>query len=131
LTDDEMKRHGSFARVGPLLYSQKDNEAMWEGLREGTISVVSSDHFAHSRESKEPSWENIFQAPFGMIGVEPIAPLTFYEGVVKRKFPVTWFAKVMSENPAKIFGPYPKKGVLRVGSGADITILICSCMIWV
>jgi dihydropyrimidinase len=57
-----------------------------------------------------------------MSGVETVAPLTYYEGVVKRNFPLTWFAKVMSENPARIFGLYPKKGIIQVGSDADITI---------
>lgn len=122
LTDDAMNRHGPYAKIGPPLRSLQDNEALWRGLKEGTIALVSSDHSAHSKESKEPGWKNIFQAPFGMVGVETIAPLTYYEGVVKRNLPLSWFARVMSENPAKIFGLYPKKGVIRVGSDADITI---------
>jgi dihydropyrimidinase len=123
LTDEDMIRHhGPNAKIGPPLRSKEDNAALWEGLRDRTISVVSTDHSAHSKKSKEPGWKNIFQAPFGMIGVETVAPLTYFEGVVKRNFPLTWFAKVMSENPAKIFGLYPKKGVIRVGADADITI---------
>jgi dihydropyrimidinase len=122
LTDADMLRHGPNAKIGPPLRSREDNEALWGGLKDGDISVVSSDHSAHAPEWKGPGWKNIFKAPFGMIGVETIAPLTFYEGCVKRNFPLTWFAKVMSENPAKIFGLYPKKGVIRVGADADITI---------
>lgn len=123
LTDEDMLRHGPNAKIGPPLRSRKDNEALWRGLKDGVISVVSSDHSAHQKEAKDPGWKDIFQAPFGMIGVETIAPLTYYEGVVKRNFPLTWFAKVMSENPARIFGLYPKKGIIQVGSDADITIL--------
>jgi dihydropyrimidinase len=122
LTDEDMIQHGPYAKIGPPLRSKEDHEALWKGLREGTISLVSSDHSAHSKESKGPGWKNIFQAPFGMIGVETIAPLTYFEGVVKRNLPLTWFAKVMSENPAKIFGLYPKKGIIQVGADADITI---------
>jgi dihydroorotase-like cyclic amidohydrolase len=99
------------------------NEALWRGLKDGVISVVSSDHSAHAQEAKDPGWQDIFQAPFGMIGVETVAPPTYYEGVVRRNFPLTWFAKVMSENPARIFGLYPRKGIIQVGSDADITIL--------
>jgi dihydropyrimidinase len=121
-SEKAMEQHGPYARIGPPLRQPENNHAMWRGLRQGVISVVSSDHSAHSKELKEPGWDNIFKAPFGMIGVETIAPLMFYEGVVRRRFPLTWFPKVMSENPAKIFGLFPKKGIIQVGSDADITI---------
>ncbi len=123
LTEDTMDYHGPYAKISPPLRRVEDNEAMWKGLKEGTISLVSSDHAAYDRTSKALGWADIFQAPVGMIGVETIAPLIFYEGVVKRDFPLTWFARVMSANPARIFGLYPQKGVIAVGSDADITII--------
>ncbi len=121
LTDEDVLRHGPNAKIGPPLRSRQDNEALWGGLKEGAISVVSSDHSAHPKEAKDPGWKDIFQAPFGMPGVETLAPLIYHEGVVKRNLPLTWFAKVMSENPARIFGLYPRKGVIQVGSDADVT----------
>jgi dihydroorotase-like cyclic amidohydrolase len=51
-----------------------------------------------------------------------MAPLVYSEGVVKRGLPITWMARVMSENPARIFGLYPRKGAIRVGADADLTI---------
>ena len=61
-------------------------------------------------------WENIFvtpegaSVPFGSPGVETIVSLMYSEGVVKRGLPIWWLARVMSENPARIFGLYPRKG---------------------
>ena len=61
--------------------------------------------------------------PFGSPGVETAAPLAYSEGVAKRGMPITWLARVMSENPARIFGLYPRKGSLQVGTDADLTII--------
>jgi len=78
---------------------------------------------------KEPGWKNIFQdeqgkvVPFGSPGLETLVPLIYGEGVVKRGFPLTWMARVLGENPARIFGLYPRKGAIRVGADADLTIV--------
>ena len=50
-------------------------------------------------------------------------PLDYSEGVVKRGLPLTWMARVLAENPARIFGLYPRKGAIRVGADADLTII--------
>jgi dihydroorotase-like cyclic amidohydrolase len=50
-------------------------------------------------------------------------PLVYSEGVVKRKLPLTWMARVLGENPARLFGLYPRKGAIRVGGDADLTII--------
>ena len=60
--------------------------------------------------------------PFGAPSLETLVPLAYSEGVVKRGLPLTWLARVLAENPARIFGLYPRKGVIRVGADADLTI---------
>jgi len=78
---------------------------------------------------KEPGWKNIFvdpsgaPIPFGSPSVETLVPLTYSEGVVKRGLPLSWMARVLAENPARIFGLYPKKGAIRVGADADLSII--------
>jgi dihydroorotase-like cyclic amidohydrolase len=78
---------------------------------------------------KEPGWKNIFVddagkvVPFGSPGLETLVPLVYGEGVVKRGLPLTWMARVLGENPARIFGLYPRKGAIRVGADADLTIV--------
>ena len=131
LSDAEMARYGPLAKIGPPLRADDgpDREALWRGLAQGYASIVASDHAPHPQELKKLGWDNIFvtpegaSVPFGSPGVESIVSLMYSEGVVKRGLPIWWLARVMSENPARIFGLYPRKGTIRVGSDADLLIL--------
>lgn len=123
LTDDLMETMGPLAKVAPPLRTNRDLEAMWVGVINGWISVIGSDHSAHTRESKKPGYANIFDAWFGCPGIETLLPLMYSEAVVKRGLPPWLLARRLSENPARIFGLYPRKGVIQVGSDADIVIV--------
>ena len=131
LSDAEMERVGPLAKIGPPLRPEDgpDQDALWRGLEQGYTSIVGSDHSPHPQELKQPGWDNIFvmpngaPVPFGSPGVETIVSLMYSEGVVKRGLPIWWLARVMSENPARIFGLYPRKGVIQVGSDADLLII--------
>ncbi|MGQ4809860.1 D-hydantoinase [Candidatus Entotheonellaceae bacterium PAL068K] len=131
LSDAEMARYGPLAKIGPPLRPEDgpDQEALWRGLTQGYTSIVSSDHAPHPYELKQVGWENIFvtpdgaSVPFGSPGLETIVSLMYSEGVVKRGLPIWWLARVMSENPARVFGLYPRKGTIQVGSDADLLIL--------
>jgi dihydropyrimidinase len=131
LTDAEMDRWGPLAKIGPPLRRADgpDHPALWAGLEQGYISTVGSDHAPRAKSVKEPGWTNIFvdpcgkSIPFGAPSVETLAPLMFSEGVMRRGLPPSWLARVMSENPARIFGLYPRKGAIRVGADADLTII--------
>jgi len=130
LTDKEMERWGPFAKIGPPLRPAEgpDREALWTGSELGFVSTIASDHAPRAPAAKEPGRKNIFvdaegkSIPFGAPSLETMAPLVYSEGVVKRGLPITWMARVMSENPARIFGLYPRKGAIRVGADADLTI---------
>ena len=131
LSDAEMAKVGPLAKIGPPLRPEDgpDRDALWRGLEQGHTSIVSSDHSPHPSEQKQVGWDNIFvtpegaSVPFGSPGLETIVSLMYSEGVVKRGLPIWWLARVMSENPARIFGLFPKKGVIQVGSDADLLIL--------
>jgi len=131
LSDEEMAKVGPLAKIGPPLRPKggPDQPALWRGLELGYISTIGSDHAPNFPEAKKPGWDNIFlgpkgvPVPFGSPGVETLAPLAYSEGVAKRGLPINWLARVMSENPARIFGLYPRKGVIQVGSDADLTII--------
>ena len=130
LTDKEMERWGPFAKIGPPLRPAEgpDRAALWEGSAAGAIATVASDHAPRVPAAKEPGRTNIFvdpegkPIPFGAPSLETLVPLAYSEGVVKRGLPITWLARVLAENPARIFGLYPKKGVIRPGADADLTI---------
>jgi dihydropyrimidinase len=131
LSDEEMAKVGPLAKIGPPLRPKDgpNQPAMWSGLEMGYISTIGSDHAPNFPETKKPGWDNIFTGPggvtipFGSPGVETVSTLAYGEGVSKRGLPPTWLARVMSENPARIFGLYPRKGVIQVGSDADLTII--------
>ncbi|HIK98610.1 MAG TPA: hypothetical protein EYG13_03570 [Dehalococcoidia bacterium] len=61
--------------------------------------------------------------PFGAPSIETIAPMVYSKGVEERGLGPRWFARVMAENPARIFGLYPQKGTIQVGSDADLAIV--------
>ena len=122
LTDDEMKKRGSLAKVGPPLRKSKDVEDMWKAVDEGLIDVIASDTAGHLVKSKEPLWENVFKAPSGLPGIESLFTVTYDEGVNNGRITLPLLVKLMCENPARIFGLYPQKGVLEKGSDADLVI---------
>ncbi|HLZ72437.1 MAG TPA: amidohydrolase family protein [Dehalococcoidia bacterium] len=130
LGDEAVQRRGAFAKIAPPLRRAPDVQAMWRGLSEGTISVVASDHSPHdpALKARANDGRNIFYlddggtVPFGMPGAETLAPVLYSEAVSKRRLPLDWLARVLSENPARIFGLHPRKGVIAPGSDADLTI---------
>lgn len=131
LDDSLMEQFGPFAKMGPPLRRRDgpDRDALWDGLAQGYVSTVGSDHAPRSKEAKEPGWQNVFvypdgkPIPFGAPSVETMVPLMYSEGVVKRGLPLTWMARVLAENPARIFGLAGRKGAIRVGADADLLII--------
>lgn len=122
LTEEDGQELGPYAKTNPPLRSNKDRSALWEGLLDGTLDVVSSDHCPYTKEEKDAGWADIFEAPPGMPGLETSIPVMMTQ-VHEGKITLKKLVKVFSENPAKIFGIFPRKGSLNVGSDADITII--------
>ena len=131
LTEDEMTRWGPFAKIGPPLRPADgpDREALWAGSAHGVIATVGSDHAPRIRAAKEPGWQNIFidpagrPIPFGAPSIETLVPLMYSEGVVRRGLGLQWMARVLAENPARIFGLWPRKGAIQVGADADLMLI--------
>jgi dihydropyrimidinase len=123
LTDDDTRKFGALAKIAPPLRTRADNDALWRGLERGWIPVLATDHASYPLQAKEIGKRDIFQAPFGAPGVETLVSLAFSEGVIKRGLSPTWLAQVLSENPAKIFQIFPKKGAIQPGSDADLVVI--------
>lgn len=117
MSDDEIDKDHSKYKMNPPLRSAKDVQALKEGLRDGIMDVIATDHAPHSEAEKNGS---MIGSPFGIVGLETAFALTMTE-LVKPKFisPMQMVEK-MSLNPAKVLGI--PKGSLSVGSIADITI---------
>lgn len=124
LTDAETRRQPVQVKIAPPLRSEADCAALWEGLRQGVIECVGSDHAPFALADKERGFAegNIFKVTFGMPGVETMLPLMYSEGVRKGRVSLPRLAEVMSEGPARRFGLYPKKGAIKIGSDADLVI---------
>lgn len=123
LNTDDLARLAGFARCAPALREQAEVDAIWTFVFDGTIDVVCSDHCPYTIESKQAGQEDIFQAPLGLSGVQTLLPAFYSEAVVKRGLPPERFVALISTNPARIFGLFPRKGTLAIGADADVTLL--------
>ncbi|UOO37391.1 dihydroorotase [Oscillospiraceae bacterium CM] len=117
LTEDEVLRQGALARVNPPLRTETDIEAVIEGLCDGTLDAIATDHAPHlSAEKARP----LPDAPSGMVGLETSLALSLTALCHTGRMSVGTLIRLMSENPAKILGL--SKGRLDVGSCADVVI---------
>lgn len=112
-----------YSMCSPPFRKKKDVEALWNGLADGTISIVGSDHVAFTKAQKEAHSERFVDVPNGTPQSETRVSLIFTEGVIKDRLTLPRFVKVVSTNVAKMFGIYPQKGIISPGSDADIVII--------
>lgn len=117
LTEEAAITYGTLAKMNPPLREEEDRRAIIEGLRDGTIDIIATDHAPHSKEEKE---RPLTEAPSGIIGLETALPLALTNLVGKEGFSIGDIITLMSCNPAKLYGL--KAGTLSVGSAADIVI---------
>lgn len=113
---------GPYARVIPPMRPKEEVVKLWECLRKGIIDTIATDHVAYPKIEKERGRKNIFLANNGIPGLETMLPLMLTE-VHRKKLELEHLVKLMTINPAKILGLYPKKGAIQVGSDADLTII--------
>ena len=118
LTDKEVWDYDTYTKVNPPLRTNKDIEALIEGLQDGTIDCIATDHAPHAIEEKEVEYD---YAPFGMVGLETAIPIAFEKLIKTNKLDLKQLVKTLSTNPAEILGL--DKGSLEIGKDADITIV--------
>jgi dihydropyrimidinase len=108
--------------MSPPLREKKDQQALWSGINQGLIQVVGTDHCPFMWEQKLMGKDDFSKIPNGHPAIEHRMELLFSEGVHKGKISLTKYVEVSSTNAAKIFGMYPRKGTIAIGSDADIVI---------
>jgi len=118
LTEEILHKLGPQAKIGPPIRTAEDNEGLWQGIQDGTIDTVGSDHAPKPKEIDD----DFFDAPYGSPQAETLLTVTYDEGVNKGRIGVPRLVQLLSETPAKIFGYYPKKGTIAPGSDADIVL---------
>lgn len=120
LTHTEDADIGSVGKANPPFRTQEDIDALWEGLRDGSINVVASDHVPRKLETKQrPIW----LASQGFPGTATILPILLNEGYHKDRLSLSRIAELLTESPAKTFGLWPIKGQIAVGADADLTFV--------
>lgn len=133
LTEEKNKgEDGILYVMSPPLRSQEDQDALWEGLADGTLSLVTSDNCTFPRWMKEEGLDrdeqghaiqDFTEVISGVSGIEERLALMLNQVGKHRGITLSKVAELLCENPAKIFGCYPKKGCIAAGSDADITIV--------
>ncbi len=117
LTQEAVIEHGTLAKMNPPLREEEDRLAIIEGLRDGTIDMIATDHAPHSAEEKE---KPITEAPSGIIGLETSLSLGIRELVNKGYLSMTELIERMSYAPAKLY--HMDAGYLKEGGPADMVI---------
>ncbi len=119
LTDESLRGFNSDFKMNPPLRTQDDVDAVIEGLKDGTIEVLATDHAPHAPEKKAREINN---APFGIVGLETLLPITVH-GLIEPGH-LTWpqVIEKLTINPARLVG-LKTKGSLAVGLDADVTII--------
>lgn len=124
LTDDCYKKQDGLKYImAPPLRKKEDNDRLWQAIKMGTVDVIATDHCPFNLEQKMEGLTCFNKAPGGVSGVEERVRLIFSYGVNEGKISLNRFVELLCENPAKIFGIYPKKGSLMPNSDADIMII--------
>ena len=117
LTDSAISEYGTCAKMNPPLRGAEDREAIWEGLADGTIDIIATDHAPHSPEEKSRDFEN---APSGIIGLETSFLLAWSVLYKRDIVDLIKLFELMSLNPARLYGL--NAGTLSLGASADIMI---------
>jgi dihydropyrimidinase len=126
LSEDDIRKpgfEGAKFVFTPPPRERSNQEKLWEGLREGTLQVVSTDHCPFRfRDQKSLGMHDFTKIPNGGPGIENRMQLLFDRGVNAGRLSLNRWVEVTSTAPAKIFGLYPRKGALLAGSDADIVL---------
>lgn len=120
LTEDDVARLGPYAKCAPALRSADHVDALWRGLADGTVDFVCSDHAPYTTAEKEAGRETIWDAPPGLNVIQVMFPAILDEALHTWGMPLEECAAITATNAARIFGLYPRKGTIQVGSDADL-----------
>lgn len=114
LTDEEVGDYDTNCKMNPPLRSETDRQALWDGLRDGSIDCIATDHAPHAAHEKDQEFD---RAPFGIIGLETALPIALMVAAGDPQLVVKW----LSAAPAKVM-EWNDRGVLRKGAAADVVI---------
>jgi dihydroorotase len=120
LDETDYAKFGGVVRVNPPVREKPNQQPLWNALMDGTVDIIATDHAPHAPEEKTRA--DIWTMDCGFPGVETQMPLMLTE-INKGRATLQDYVRWSAEAPAKVWGLYPHKGTLTVGSDADIAIV--------
>jgi dihydroorotase len=120
LSADDYAKNAGVIRVNPPVREKHNQEPLWAALADGTVDIIATDHAPHSPEEKTRN--DMFDVDCGFPGVESQMPLMLTE-VNAGRMTITDYVALSAAKPAKIWGLYPRKGVIAPGAEADIAVV--------
>jgi dihydroorotase len=120
LSTDDYAQFGGVIRVNPPVREARNRQPLWNALADGTIDAIATDHAPHTPEEKTRN--DIWTVDCGFPGVETQMPLMLTE-VNAGRFSISDYVRWSAVNPAKIWGLYPRKGIIVPGADADIAVV--------
>jgi len=120
---EDVAEKGPFLKVNPSLKSPAEVERLWDAVQDGTIDLLASEHFPTYREGRERGWEDIWEPYAGLPGIETTLEFLVSEGVHEGR--LTWprVCELVCARPAQEAGVFPRKGLVREGSDADLVLV--------
>lgn len=114
---------GILGKISPPLRDKINIKYLWDGIKNKTIDTIGTDHMGGMLKKDKIGKGDVWSALSGFPGVETMLPFMLSEGVNKKRITLEHLAELCSYNASKIFGLYPKKGTIAIGSDADLTIV--------
>lgn len=119
--EQSVAAHGPYAKINPPIRSRADQEALWAGLQDGTLDLVTTDHSTYLPAEKERGWGDIWRAPSGAPGVQALVP-AMLTAALNGRITLQDAVRLICGNPARVFGVWPRKGQIAPGADADVCL---------
>jgi allantoinase len=120
-TEQDYLRLGAFAKINPPIRGATDQAALWQGLADGSLDLVTTDHSTFLLEEKARGAADIWRAPSGAPGVQTLLPIML-TAALQGRLSLPDVVRLTSASPARIFGLAGRKGTLATGADADIVV---------
>ncbi len=120
--ENDYLRLGPYAKINPPIRTVADQQALWMGIADGSLSIVTTDHSTYLVKEKERGWAGVWLSPSGTPGVQAMLPLLMTAALRDKRLSVQDVVRLISAEPARLFGLSPRKGVLQPGGDADICL---------